>query len=149
MARLGLQHDRLADRRPVARVRRLARPSPRAARSARQPSKAGEIPATVASDANREARLAAALSVPPTDATLTTGYSHACAVDRSDAIQCWGDNASGQLGDGTTTRRLTPVSVIGLSGKVASVVGGAAHTCALLQSRRRAVLGAEHGRPAR
>jgi len=45
---------------------------------------------------------------------------------------CWGDNRSGELGDGTKVQRLTPVPVSGLSGGV--IVGGnwASHTCAIV-----------------
>jgi alpha-tubulin suppressor-like RCC1 family protein len=35
----------------------------------------------------------------------------ACATLRTGGIVCWGDNSSGQLGDGTLTDRRTPVSV--------------------------------------
>lgn len=38
--------------------------------------------------------------------------------------KCWGSNTSGQVGDGTTTQRLTPVSV--LSGGIASYTYGSA-----------------------
>ena len=37
---------------------------------------------------------------------------HSCAVLQNGAVYCWGDNAYGQLGDGTTTRRLTPTPVL-------------------------------------
>jgi hypothetical protein len=30
-------------------------------------------------------------------------------------VVCWGDNSSGQLGDGTLTERTTPVAVIDLA----------------------------------
>src|SRR5439155_5858736 len=43
----------------------------------------------------------------------------------------WGFNGFGQLGDGTTADRLTPVTVIGLTNAVA-IAGGPGHTCALL-----------------
>src|SRR6266852_8650130 len=45
--------------------------------------------------------------------------------------EAWGYNFSGQLGDGTTTDRLTPVAVTGL-GNVMSVAGGMGHSLAVL-----------------
>ena len=36
---------------------------------------------------------------------------HSCAVLDDNSVSCWGRNAMGQLGDGTTTDRLTPVTV--------------------------------------
>ena len=42
----------------------------------------------------------------------------------------WGSNTYGQLGDGTTTRRTSPVTVPGLSG-VETVTAGRAYSAAL------------------
>lgn len=47
-------------------------------------------------------------------AQLAVGANHACAIDNTGAVYCWGDNAAGQLGDGGTTASTTPVKVIGL-----------------------------------
>jgi alpha-tubulin suppressor-like RCC1 family protein len=38
--------------------------------------------------------------------------SHRCGISVSGALQCWGSNTSGQLGDGTTTARLVPGAVL-------------------------------------
>jgi alpha-tubulin suppressor-like RCC1 family protein len=43
-------------------------------------------------------------------------------------------NSLGQLGDGTTTDRLVPTNVVGLSSGVAAIAAGMYHTCALLAS---------------
>ena len=44
--------------------------------------------------------------------SLALGFTHACAVLTNGTMRCWGDNAYGQLGDGTRTQRSTPVTVL-------------------------------------
>jgi alpha-tubulin suppressor-like RCC1 family protein len=51
----------------------------------------------------------------------------------TDEAWCWGRNTSGQLGDGTTTRRLSPVKVSG-GFPLASIVAGFGHTCGVTRS---------------
>ena len=41
--------------------------------------------------------------------TIAVGYRHACAALATGGVRCWGVNDRGQLGDGTTTHRATPV----------------------------------------
>lgn len=45
---------------------------------------------------------------------IASGSSHTCAIASNDKVYCWGNNASGQLGDGTTTRRTSPILVSGV-----------------------------------
>ena len=63
--------------------------------------------------------------------TVAAGEGHTCAVATAGNVKCWGDNREGQLGDGTTLRRDTPVNVVGLTGVVSMVTAGLRHTCAL------------------
>jgi alpha-tubulin suppressor-like RCC1 family protein len=60
--------------------------------------------------------------------------AHACALLSDDTIKCWGDNQSGQLGNGTTTGSSTPVEVTGITTAMAIAAGGGrhGHSCALL-----------------
>jgi alpha-tubulin suppressor-like RCC1 family protein len=63
---------------------------------------------------------------------ISVGDRIACAVLSTGAAKCWGGNGSGQIGDGTTTNRYTPVAVSGLSSGVSTIAAGGSHTCALL-----------------
>ena len=60
---------------------------------------------------------------------VTTGGAHTCAISVDGAVFCWGRNSDGQLGDGSTTNRLTAVRLQRFAADV--VVGGVYHTCAL------------------
>ena len=64
---------------------------------------------------------------------IAAGASHSLALKFDGTVLAWGSNVTGQLGDGTTTPRLTPLQVFGLgpdSGVVAIAAGGG-HSLAL------------------
>lgn len=64
-------------------------------------------------------------------AQVVAGQYFSCARLGTGAVQCWGDNSVGQLGDGTQTERPTPVAVSGISNAV-QVVAGTDFACARL-----------------
>lgn len=61
---------------------------------------------------------------------VASGVSHSCSLRAARQVACWGNNAYGQIGDGTEVDRFSPVTVAGLFGAVAIAAGGQ-HTCAL------------------
>ncbi|WP_233612067.1 Ig-like domain-containing protein [Corallococcus sp. AB045] len=65
-------------------------------------------------------------------ARLAAGQFHTLALKQDGTVWAWGNNGEGQLGDGTTTDRLTPVQVPGLTG-VAALAAGLSHSLALKQ----------------
>ena len=70
---------------------------------------------------------------PPPDlagSTIAAGNQHSLALTADGSLWAWGWNLSGQLGDGTTTNRSTPVRVQGPS-NVQQIAAGHQHSLAL------------------
>ena len=57
--------------------------------------------------------------------------NHACVLTGNGEVRCWGQNTSGQLGDGTTNTSTVPLLVAGLR-DVVQLGLGTDHSCALL-----------------
>jgi len=62
---------------------------------------------------------------------IEAGDYHVCVLTSASAVKCWGQNNNGQLGDNSTTNRLTPVNVVSLTGGITAIAAGTYHTCAL------------------
>ena len=72
----------------------------------------------------------ASAAAPSQKATsVSAGYVHSCAVTTKGKVLCWGYNANGQLGDGTTTSRTSPVAVANVGVKAKAVSSGYVSTC--------------------
>lgn len=69
-----------------------------------------------------------AMSLPGVSA-LAVGARHRCALLDDGTVRCWGDNAAGELGDGTSEGREAPVAVVGVDGAT-QIAAGEHHTCA-------------------
>jgi alpha-tubulin suppressor-like RCC1 family protein len=67
---------------------------------------------------------------------IAVGVFHACAWKARGGVWCWGENLSGQLGDGTDFNSPLPVRVAGLTEEVKAVAAGGSHTCALTLTGR-------------
>jgi alpha-tubulin suppressor-like RCC1 family protein len=61
---------------------------------------------------------------------LAVGGAHSCAIKANGALWCWGANDKGQLGDGSTIGKNSPIEVTALGSSVVSISAGQAHTCA-------------------
>ncbi len=62
---------------------------------------------------------------------IAAGGEHTCILTSDSQVKCWGRNAEGQLGDGTTTQRNAATAVGGISAYVKAIATGGSHTCAL------------------
>ena len=61
---------------------------------------------------------------------ITAGGRHTCGLGASGTAWCWGDNSSGQLGDGSTVQRTTPTPVGG-GVEFIELTAGFEHTCGI------------------
>jgi alpha-tubulin suppressor-like RCC1 family protein len=68
-----------------------------------------------------------ALSATPV--AIAAGLHHSCVLRENGAVACWGGNAKGQLGDGTTADRSAPVQAQGV-GDAVELALGRSHSCA-------------------
>jgi len=62
--------------------------------------------------------------------SIATGAFHTCGLTGAGTAYCWGDNSTGQLGDGTTADRTVPTAVSG-GHTFSTIAAGAFHTCGL------------------
>jgi alpha-tubulin suppressor-like RCC1 family protein len=65
---------------------------------------------------------------------ISAGDAHTCAVTAAGGARCWGWNPYGQIGDGTTADRHTPVDVWGFSSGMATISAGSGYTCSVTSS---------------
>jgi alpha-tubulin suppressor-like RCC1 family protein len=82
-------------------------------------------------------------------AAISAGLDETGAVTTGGGAKCWGDNGYSQVGDGTTTNRLTPVDVSGLTSGVATIVSGAFRSCAVTTAGLRRLCGSLSSRSRR
>ena len=72
-----------------------------------------------------------------TAVSITAGLYHTCALLNTGAVNCWGHNSYGRLGNDTTTSSSVPVAVAAFTDGTAtavSITAGLDHTCALLNT---------------
>lgn len=93
-----------------------------------------DIPADDEADVPDDAGQDETTSCEPGAVAIAAGSDHTCALLETGAVYCWGDNAYGQLGDGTYEGRLSPVPVSGLAGEATDLAAFAATVCAVLDS---------------
>ncbi|MFN8444230.1 MAG: hypothetical protein U0175_25835 [Caldilineaceae bacterium] len=65
---------------------------------------------------------------------IANSGNHTCALTEQGVVKCWGDNQLGELGDGTTTNSLFPVTVVNLTEEVIDIASGQVHSCVVLKS---------------
>jgi alpha-tubulin suppressor-like RCC1 family protein len=63
---------------------------------------------------------------------VSAGYDQSCAIGGTNMLQCWGNGAAGQLGDGDSAAYIAS-PVTGLTGTPVKVVASNEFTCAMIQ----------------
>jgi alpha-tubulin suppressor-like RCC1 family protein len=66
--------------------------------------------------------------------TVSSGRQHNCVTEATGAVRCWGNNGSGQIGQGTTGSSILPPSLVAGLTDIVDVKAGGFHTCALRAS---------------
>lgn len=91
-------------------------------------------------------------SVPVNVSGLTSGWVavvagmyHSCAVTAEYAVRCWGNNMSGQLGDGTSQFSSVPAGVIELTPPTPTITKTPTATPTVVASTNRLGVGMYHG----
>jgi alpha-tubulin suppressor-like RCC1 family protein len=79
-------------------------------------------------------------------ADVAIGRDHICVLSKNGSVKCWGKNYFGELGDGTTINRMSPVEVMGLINNVKKIDAGFQYSCILAFTGRVKCWGTnEHG----
>ena len=105
-----------------------------------QPDGRATVQWTLGDDVGRQTLLASNLSATITIqatsafqiASVAAGFRHSCALSTNGLAYCWGENTTGQLGNGTQTSSSTPVRV-SASVRFKQIAIGWSNTCALSQ----------------
>lgn len=69
--------------------------------------------------------------------SISAGWHYYCALIDNQTVRsgkCWGANFYGELGDGTSVEKTSPVDVIGLTTSVLTITAGTWHSCAVLST---------------
>jgi alpha-tubulin suppressor-like RCC1 family protein len=89
--------------------------------------------ASTGGKAKAKATVSVSPAVPRTGTAVAAGFIHTCTLLSTGHVECWGENGSGELGDGTTTSSGKPVEVWDVT-DATQVTAGGAFTCALLST---------------
>src|SRR5262245_5074715 len=73
----------------------------------------------------------AQLALPAASGSSIAGGMHFTLASVGGRPVAWGGNSSGELGDGSTTQRPTPVEVVGLPAPIVALASGTSHSLVL------------------